>query len=102
MAAKLPFLLLLNFHAISQEVRREIRIMNFISTFNVLSRLAIYLLFSFFYFFMCGSLKPIIKLKTKIEQERKTFIRSEAITISYTIVIPENHSSRDETDYVIS
>ena len=36
------------------------------------------------------------------KQERKTFIRSEAITMSYMIVIPENHSSRDETDYIIS
>ena len=32
------------------------------------------------------------------KQERKTFIRSEAITMSCMIVIPENHSN----DYVIS
>ena len=36
------------------------------------------------------------------KQKRKTFIRSEAITISCMIVIPENHSTRDENDYVIS
>ena len=37
-----------------------------------------------------------------MKQERKTFIRSEAITMSCMIVIPENHSTRDENDYVIS
>ena len=36
------------------------------------------------------------------QQEQKTFIRSEAITMSCMIVIPENHSTRDDTDYVIS
>ena len=36
-----------------------------------------------------------------MEQERKTFIRSEAITMSCMIVIPENHSTMDENDYVI-
>ena len=40
--------------------------------------------------------------KIQCKQERKTFIRSKAITMSCMIVIPENHSTRDENDYVIS
>ena len=52
-------------------------------------------LMSFFYNFL-------LKNEMYKEQERKTFIRSEAITMSCMIVIPENHSTRDETDYVIS
>ena len=36
------------------------------------------------------------------EQEQKMFISSEAITMSWMIVIPENHSTKIENDYKFS
>ena len=54
--------------------------------------------------FLCEAHKVnwICQMLIIFKQERKTFIRSEAITMLCMIVIPESHSSRDETDYVIS